>query len=412
MMLVLLGSFVAVSLAGIPEPSLVLYGTLTVDQTTLTSSDQATVIARVSGVTLPVGSYTMGDNPAAQSNYVLRIRLESLADGSSQSDDAAVVGQTAQLFVHQGIGPERPAGTYPITASGIVARLDLAVQGGISWHRAVYYDNRYPNIWTGGAAMRDRLVGAGYQLLDADALKTWMDARIADHQPSVVVFTRDAAPATVAETMSPDCTMRRYLDAGGKVVWYGDIPLYYRGNVDGTATVWGVDGSIAVLGLNAAGGPWGVDQAVMLTTEGLKWGLQRSWLSVRPASATEDLRVLARDVGGHPAAWIKHYVAGDTYRGFVRAYDRPGVPSSRDMRRLADFGNLLDLPDDGDFDGDDRIDLGDYDVFNDCLAGDGAAPNPTMPGVDELGCLEVFDTDGDGDVDLSDFADLQDGFTG
>ncbi len=35
-----------------------------------------------------------------------------------------------------------------------------------------------------------------------------------------------------------------------------------------------------------------------------------------------------------------------------------------------------------------------------------------MPGVDPLGCLDAFDTDGDGDVDLSDFADLQDAFTG
>ena len=122
--------------------------------------------------------------------------------------------------------------------------------------------------------------------------------------------------------------------------------------------------------------------------------------------------MLAQDVGGHSAAWVKHYVAGDTYRGFVRTYDRPGVPSTYDVRRLADFGNELDLPDDGDYDGDGDIDLGDYDVFNDCLAGEGVPPAPTMPGVDPFGCLDAFDTDGDGDVDLSDFADLQDAFTG
>ena len=410
--LVTLGLVASTSLAGIPEPSLVLHGTLTVDQTTLTSSDRATVIARVSGVAQPVGSYTMGDNPAAQNNYVLRVRLESLADGSSQSDNAAIIGQTVQLLVRQGVGPERLAATYLITASGIVARLDLSVSGGITWNRAVYYDNRYPGIWTGEPAMRDRLVGAGYQLLDADALKVWMDARIADNEPSVVVFVQDAAPATVAEAMSPECTLRRYLDAGGKIVWYGDIPLYHRGNADGTSTTWGVAGSMAVLGFHAAAGPWGVDEPVTFTAEGLKWSLQRPWASVRPANATEDLKVLAQDVGGHSAAWVKHYVAADTYRGFVRMYDRPGVPSSYDVRRLADFGNELDLPDDGDYDGDGDIDLGDYDVFNDCFAGEGAPPAPTMPGVDPFGCLDVFDTDGDGDVDLSDFADLQGAFTG
>ena len=109
---------------------------------------------------------------------------------------------------------------------------------------------------------------------------------------------------------------------------------------------------------------------------------------------------------------MKHYVAGDTYRGFVRILDRPGLPSSYALRRVAVFGNVLDLPSDGDFSGDGHVDLVDYGVLNDCLAGSDATPAPTMPGVDALGCVDAFDTDGDGDVDLADFADLQDAFTG
>jgi len=48
--------------------------------------------------------------------------------------------------------------------------------------------------------------------------------------PSVVVFCPDIAPDTVVESMSYRCTLRRYLDAGGKIVWYADIPMFYQGH--------------------------------------------------------------------------------------------------------------------------------------------------------------------------------------
>ena len=67
--------------------------------------------------------------------------------------------------------------------------------------------------------LRDHFEAAGYEILDADQLKTWMDARIADQTTSVVVFCKDVVPDTVAEENSADCTLRKYLDAGGKIEW-------------------------------------------------------------------------------------------------------------------------------------------------------------------------------------------------
>jgi len=91
---------------------------------------------------------------------------------------------------------------------------------GDNWDRAAYWDGQYPSAWGGGGeAIRDGLEAAGYTVLDADELKTWMDGHIADKALSVVVFCRDVGPDTVAETMSDTCTLRRYLDAGGKIVW-------------------------------------------------------------------------------------------------------------------------------------------------------------------------------------------------
>jgi hypothetical protein len=161
-----------------------------------------------------------------------------------------------------------------------------------------------------------------------------MEARIADALPSVVVFAKDVAPDTVVESMTAQCTLRQYLDAGGKVVWYGDVPLYYQGHADGTRTDWGVSGSIAILGFNAAGGPWSTELPVTFTTQGEQWGLTEVWASRRPALPA-GLTVLAEDPSSYAAAWVKHYVAQDAFRGFVRTSDRPGEPNLDDLRRLA-----------------------------------------------------------------------------
>ena len=125
----------------------------------------------------------------------------------------------------------------------------------VEWIRAAYWDARVPTNWADEiitASIRDGLQAAGYEVLDAGQLKAWMDARIADGKYSVVVLCRDVIPDTVTETLSAGCTLRRYLDAGGKVVYYADIPLYNQGHVNGTNTSWGDYGAPNILGFNTA----------------------------------------------------------------------------------------------------------------------------------------------------------------
>ncbi len=214
----------------------------------------------------------------------------------------------------------------------------------IAWRRAAYWDPRYPTCWTSGTTIRNGLEYDGYQILDADQLKTWMNARIADGADSVVVFCQDIVPDTVVETAFASCTLRRYLDAGGKVVWYADIPIYYQGHRDGSRTVLDVQGAMSVLGFHAAGAPWDGNGTVTLTGEGRAWGLTVRWQSIRPTADCS--HVLATDPLGYAAAWVVHYIPEDDYRGFVRFFDRPGVPDLQDVRRLAEYPNVpkpLDL---------------------------------------------------------------------
>jgi D-alanyl-D-alanine carboxypeptidase len=60
------------------------------------------------------------------------------------------------------------------------------------------------------------------------------------------------------------------------------------------------------------------------------------------------------------------------------------------------------LPSAGDWDLDGDVDLSDYELFADCLAGPAQAPHPAKSNVTPAGCLAAFDFDDDGDVDLRD----------
>jgi hypothetical protein len=240
------------------------------------------------------------------------------------------------------------------------------------WNRVAYWDAARPaGGWTNLAvteAVRDYLVLNGYTVVDANELKTWMDARIADEALSVVVFCKDIVPDTVAETQDANCTIRRYLDAGGKVVWYADWPFYYQSLSDGTlAPTWGPDGAINILGFNASGGPNNTGEEVAFTPAGINWGLTTTWPSLRPTppTITSNLTALATISGGSAAGWAKHYVEGDTYRGFVRIADfnaaatTPPVGLLADLVRVAEYkGDLIT-----DWYQDDVINFKDYGVL-------------------------------------------------
>ncbi len=207
-----------------------------------------------------------------------------------------------------------------------------------TWLRAAYFDIQYPSSWISwqSGSLRNAFQSAGYEILDANQLKTWMDARITGGEPSVVVFCQDIAPDTVVESMSSSCTLRQYLDAGGKIVWCGDIPMWMQGHSDGSITDWDHDGAYYILGFYAADGIWDSEDQVTFTSDGLNWGLTQAWASLR-STLTSGLTVLAQDDSGYAAAWVKHYVVGDSYRGFVRLYDHWDMPEFSDIRRAAEY---------------------------------------------------------------------------
>jgi hypothetical protein len=208
---------------------------------------------------------------------------------------------------------------------------------------AAYWDATYPSAWAADNVtieLRDYFEDAGYDILDADQLKTWMDARIADQAQSVVVFCKDVVPDTVGEENSADCTLRKYLDAGGKVVWYSDMPMFYQGHADGSQTGWNEGGMANVLDI--PGTSWTNDTGtiVTITAEGTEWGLTTTWTSNRWTPSDDTFTILATDGSGNVAAYAKHFVPGDTSAGFVRIWDFlvAAIPNIEDIQKVAEYG--------------------------------------------------------------------------
>ena len=205
------------------------------------------------------------------------------------------------------------------TDGGVYA---LRTGSGPASHRAVFFDSTY----TKAATVRQPDVAAryltnrGYQTLDAAALAGFLADRIADHAPSVVVFAVDHAPDAVVAQPLAQSLLRRYLDAGGKIVWPGKPPLIFPMDL---AT--GRYPSMTAMNWSAPNELLGVPHEAALfdmrgaraTPAGLRTSFPARWWdswSVAPSGVTV---ALGLDEFGLAAAWIKRY-AGPPGTGFFR----------------------------------------------------------------------------------------------
>jgi outer membrane protein assembly factor BamB len=188
--------------------------------------------------------------------------------------------------------------------------------------RAVFFDSAYLKAST----VRQPDVTAryfsnrGYQSLDAAALERFLTDRIADKARSIVVFAVDQAPAATVTAPLNQSLLRRYLDAGGKVVWPGKPPLIFQmdlatGNFPPLSAMnWSAPNEL--LGVPHDAAIFDV-RGARATPAGARIGLPARWRdswSVAPSGVTT---VLGLDEWGLAAAWIKRY-GGGVGTGFVR----------------------------------------------------------------------------------------------
>jgi len=120
--------------ARIPEPDIVLHGTLHVDfydsrNQLVTGASGRTVTATINGIV--VATYRMGAYPALGDTYILHVPLETRTAGESERPDCAYAGSLVQFWVDD--IPLAQSYTVPSplsSARGKVFAQNMATEGG------------------------------------------------------------------------------------------------------------------------------------------------------------------------------------------------------------------------------------------------------------------------------------------
>ncbi len=233
-----------------------------------------------------------------------------------------------------------------IQSSAVVAG-DLIVVGGDDGYlyalrgtpgqglrRGVFWDASVSSLYNGAEDLRDDLAGAGYQVLDTDGLLDFMERQVREGGRSVVVFSVDRVPAKVGAEAADTVLFRRYMNAGGRVVWLGYPPFsVVFDTTTGQPTDVDPARSTAVLGVSHDDAT--VDEYPSWPTkEGRAWGMH-AWTIDRLGVSPGDVSlVLARDERGRATTWVRRYGENGA---FVRLWARRDpIPDLRLVRRLAE----------------------------------------------------------------------------
>lgn len=207
---------------------------------------------------------------------------------------------------------------------------------------AVYFDSTSsgPAFVGGGRLTFDYFRSYGYETLGRDSLASFLSARIADGGPSVVVFATGILPSTVLPEASDTVLFRRYLNAGGKVVWIGEPVAAVARDSLGRPTGMDPLRTERVLGVSMKTLEFDPN-AAHPTIVGRRWGLDRWFRGDYPLAASAVGQPLAIDDVGQTTAWVQVYRQDRPGSGFVQLW---GMGATADrlplVRAVAEYGLL------------------------------------------------------------------------
>jgi outer membrane protein assembly factor BamB len=238
-------------------------------------------------------------------------------------------------------------------AGEVFALAGPGAHGSTSWipWRAVYFDPSIHGAYEGADVLAEILRGRGYLRLDARTLPAFLEARLGDAVPSVVVFASVVAPRGILEPRGKTALVRRYLDAGGRIVWPGIVPFGFFTDPDDDRPALDPKASERALGVRQSRTPKDEERATA-TPEGQSLGLPAWWLAVMPAEPCDVTTILGEDADGKALAWVKAYGHGGRFvrlggqgqplddpalvwRTAESDLPRTGIPDPFDLRFIA-----------------------------------------------------------------------------
>ena len=207
---------------------------------------------------------------------------------------------------------------------------------------AVYYDTTatMPQFTSGGRLAFEYFRAAGYEVIGRDSLSKFLTDRVADSLPSAIVFAIDALPETRDSSSAFATEVRRYLEAGGKIVWFAE-PIGALGR-DSLGRVNRFDLRGMTPHVSVSSSTMGFDQYIATPTSvGRAWGLTRSVRGGFPLAPGAVSTVLALDEAGQATAWAQNYRPDRPGSGFVQLWGTGADPERLPMIRAATEYGLL-----------------------------------------------------------------------
>lgn len=242
----------------------------------------------------------------------LRFQLSSPASGWTLFQHAFTVAQIVPLGLLIYIVIVEPWLRRRPTTRNLLARVSGEARMRVV--PIVFYDETFPCSWVSSPEKAAAYFEAhGFGRVNASELGNLMETIIERDAAckTIVVFVHDIVPKSVAQVLDPTCTLKRFLDAGGRVVWWGDIPLHYRGSPGGLKETW--QGGPRILSVNhyiptqldrqtrqlriVLWGRRDLDGLIELTDAGRSIGLKNAGGCVRPAAAREGTLIYSELTG-------------------------------------------------------------------------------------------------------------------
>jgi hypothetical protein len=209
--------------------------------------------------------------------------------------------------------------------------------------KIVYWQgNKSPaeyNWFQEGASVtiRDHFKNAGYEVADATQIHRMVNELIQTNTPGVIVFADNKFPQRLVDPGPDEALIRKYLNAGGKVVMLAANPQGFQRNPDTGQLVF-IDFEEpveSVFGIKMYDRDWmnvGSIYTSRPTEEGLRWGLRGWWVGASAVDPSQVTTVLAVNEHGKATSWLKSY-GGPTGTGLLQLC----LPVGSRSQLLGDF---------------------------------------------------------------------------
>ncbi len=151
------------------------------------------------------------------------------------------------------------------------------------------------------------LTEKGYEHLDSETqLQQFIETRLADGAPSVIVFAFPVVPDDVIGDKPWQGLLRNYLESGGKVVWFGEPMNYWRPTGDWTLARDATQAE-QTLGIKFLDSSESGNYRSKTTQAGRNWGLPNWFKSTGAPVVGKGVIPLGYDEFNYVVAWIKPF---------------------------------------------------------------------------------------------------------